>query len=203
MIPRGIEVLIKKASIDPAFRKLLLGKRAAAAEEIGLELAESETAMLKVIAVEQLDAIIECTSIAPATRRIFLGKAASVMLAALGAGVTGCGNETHDEELSSPETSDSAQPSTTKPDDYEITNQSPEIIKAGEYHPSYNLVKPGEDPPDHRVEKSPWADPNAKPVEFKPDTRPPPEYRGPPGAVYVGIRASYGIRPNRPPAKER
>lgn len=33
-IPRGIEVLVKKAAIDPAFREVLLEKRGAAAAEI-------------------------------------------------------------------------------------------------------------------------------------------------------------------------
>ena len=35
-VPRGIEVLLKKASVDPAFRELLLSRRAEAANAIGL-----------------------------------------------------------------------------------------------------------------------------------------------------------------------
>ena len=38
-IPRGIEVLVKKAAVDPAFRTLLLERRGQAAEAIGLVLA--------------------------------------------------------------------------------------------------------------------------------------------------------------------
>ena len=37
-IPRGIEVLVKKAAVDPQFRRLLLEKRGEAAKEIGLAL---------------------------------------------------------------------------------------------------------------------------------------------------------------------
>ena len=37
-IPRGIEVLVKKASVDPRFCDTLLRRRADAAKEIGLEL---------------------------------------------------------------------------------------------------------------------------------------------------------------------
>ena len=33
-VPRGIEVLLKKASVDPAFRELLLAKRSAAARSL-------------------------------------------------------------------------------------------------------------------------------------------------------------------------
>src|SRR4030042_1117067 len=45
-IPRGIEVLIKKAAVDPEFRAVLLEKRAAAADEIGLVLDPAEGLML-------------------------------------------------------------------------------------------------------------------------------------------------------------
>ncbi len=37
-IPRGIEVLVKKASVDRVFRAKLLTERASAAGDIGLEL---------------------------------------------------------------------------------------------------------------------------------------------------------------------
>jgi len=45
-IPRGVEVLVKKAAVDPAFKKLLLEKRAGAAEAIALKLEPAEAAML-------------------------------------------------------------------------------------------------------------------------------------------------------------
>jgi len=92
-IPRGVEVLVKKASIDPEFRELLLSKRAAAAEAIGLALTPAETAMLNTVPRDQLEAIIARTSVHPKQRAAFLGKAAAVMIAALGAGglSSGCG----------------------------------------------------------------------------------------------------------------
>ena len=89
-IPRGIEVLVKKAAVDPAFRTLLLERRAGAAEEIGLTLAPAEVAMLTAISAAQLDAIIARTTVDPMSRAAFLGKAAAVMIAAL-AGGAGCG----------------------------------------------------------------------------------------------------------------
>ena len=88
-IPRGIEVLVKKASVDPAFRALLLERRAEAAVEIGLTLDPAEAAMLDAIPAAQLDAIIARTTVDPVSRAAFLGKAAAVMIAALGAGA-GC-----------------------------------------------------------------------------------------------------------------
>jgi len=88
-IPRGIEVLVKKASVDPEFKALLLERRSEAAREIGLELAPAETAMLNGAASGQLEAIIAQTTVSPVSRAAFLGKAAAVMLAALGAGA-GC-----------------------------------------------------------------------------------------------------------------
>ena len=82
-IPRGIEVLIKKASVDPEFRQLLLDKRGQAAREIGLELTEAERNMLSSIPAEQLEKIIDKTKVEPEERKIFLGKTAKLMLVAV------------------------------------------------------------------------------------------------------------------------
>ncbi len=89
-IPRGIDVLIKKASVDPAFKQLLLEKRAEAAEEIGLTLDPAEAMMLRVVPDNQLQSIIAQTRVPDAHRRAFLGKAAAAMLAALGVFAPGC-----------------------------------------------------------------------------------------------------------------
>ena len=87
-IPRGIEVLVKKASVDPEFRQLLLDRRAEAARAIDLELTEAEQNMLSSMPVEQLEKIICKTKVKPEHVKIFLGRAAMLMLAvAAGAGV--------------------------------------------------------------------------------------------------------------------
>jgi hypothetical protein len=83
-IPRGIEVLVKKAAVDPAFKALLLEKRAGAAESIGLRLDPTEVTMLTTIPEAQLSAIITGTKVAPGIKKAFMGYAAAVMLAALG-----------------------------------------------------------------------------------------------------------------------
>jgi hypothetical protein len=88
--PRGLEVLLKKAAVDAEFRVLLLENRSRACAIIDLELDPAETAMLDTMPAKQLDAIIQRTRVPPEDRRVFLGKAASVMLAALGAGISGC-----------------------------------------------------------------------------------------------------------------
>lgn len=93
MIPRGIEVLVKKASVDEGFMAVLLERRAGAAGEIGLELADTEKAMLESIPAAQLEAIISQTKVKPQNRRVFLGKVAAAMLAAVGASVVGCDSE--------------------------------------------------------------------------------------------------------------
>jgi len=84
LLPRGIEVLIKKASVDPEFRTLLLDSRAAAAETIGLELETAEATLLEAVPAAQLEAVIERTVVNPMSRAVFLGCAAASMLAALG-----------------------------------------------------------------------------------------------------------------------
>src|SRR5512140_2192715 len=62
-IPRGIAVLVKKASVDPTFRAPLLAQRAKAAGEIGLLLTPEETLMLNHVPAAQLEAIIARTSV--------------------------------------------------------------------------------------------------------------------------------------------
>jgi hypothetical protein len=83
-IPRGIEILVKKASVDPAFRKLLLETRADAAREIGLELEPTEIAMIDNVPESQLQSIILKTIVLPRHRAAFLGKVAAAMLLTLG-----------------------------------------------------------------------------------------------------------------------
>ena len=84
-IPRGVEVLVKKAAVDPAFKKMLLEKRAGAAEAIALGLEPAEAAMLEAVPEAQLEAIVAHTRVAPKFRPAFLGYAAGAMLAALAA----------------------------------------------------------------------------------------------------------------------
>jgi hypothetical protein len=85
-VPRGIEVLVKKAAVDPEFKALLLAERSGAATEIGLELSDAEAAMLDGVPEAQLGAIIANTAVSPKMRPAFMGRAAAVMLAVLGTG---------------------------------------------------------------------------------------------------------------------
>lgn len=90
-IPRGIEVLVKKAAVDTDFKTLLIKRRAAAAEEIGLELQPAEAAMLASVPAPQLEAIIARTVVPHEYRRAFFSKAAATMLATVGLVTsTGC-----------------------------------------------------------------------------------------------------------------
>jgi hypothetical protein len=84
-IPRGVEVLIKKAAVDAAFRERLLKERAGAAALIGLRLDRSEAAMLTAIPADQLDAIVSATRVPSRLHGVFMGAAAAAMLAAVGA----------------------------------------------------------------------------------------------------------------------
>ncbi|UCE27637.1 MAG: hypothetical protein JSW52_02475 [Candidatus Coatesbacteria bacterium] len=89
-VPRGIEVLVKKAAVDPDFKTELMERRSGAADIIGLELNGAEAAMLDGIPAEQLSAFIANTKVAPRLRPVFRGYAAAAMLAALGVAVAGC-----------------------------------------------------------------------------------------------------------------
>jgi hypothetical protein len=89
-IPRGLEVLIKKAAVDPAFKKVLFEKRAEAAKALGLKLTPAEEAMLAVVPLPQLEGIVAHTRVSPGLRPAFLGYAAGAMVAALAATTSGC-----------------------------------------------------------------------------------------------------------------
>jgi hypothetical protein len=89
-LPRGIEVLVKKAAIDGEFKALLFKMRARAAKEIALELDASEAAMLDAIPPTQLETIIASTKVDKKVRPAFLGRVAAIMIAALGVGAAGC-----------------------------------------------------------------------------------------------------------------
>ncbi len=89
-IPRGIEVLLKKAAVDPEFRQLLLEQRGASAASIALDLASSEEALLRAIPSPQLERIIAHTVVPMEQRRVFLGRVAAAMLALVGVGLAGC-----------------------------------------------------------------------------------------------------------------
>jgi hypothetical protein len=93
-IPHGIEVLIKKASVDPSFRGRLLEKRAEAAREIGLELSPAEVAAINAVPPAQLEQIIASTRVPEMQRRAFLGQVGAAMLAALTIGLSGCETQT-------------------------------------------------------------------------------------------------------------
>ncbi|MCL2710193.1 MAG: hypothetical protein FWE95_04870 [Planctomycetaceae bacterium] len=82
-LPRGIEILLKKASVDAEFRELLLADSNQAAMSIELELAPVEQAMLQTLPKEQLATVIDRTEVPLAHRRAFLGTAAATMLALL------------------------------------------------------------------------------------------------------------------------
>ncbi|MHC5056755.1 MAG: Os1348 family NHLP clan protein [Planctomycetota bacterium] len=89
-LPRGIEVLVKKAAVDPEFRARLLEARAEAAAEIGLDLDAAEAAMLMAIPAAQLGAIIASTKVDEKVRPAFLGRVAALMIAALGVSGASC-----------------------------------------------------------------------------------------------------------------
>jgi hypothetical protein len=86
-IPRGVEILIQKAAVDPDFKAVLLAKRSAAAAEVELTLSPAEAAILDAVPADQLEAIIAGTKVPEKTRRVLLGTVTVAALGALGAAV--------------------------------------------------------------------------------------------------------------------
>jgi hypothetical protein len=89
-ISRGVEILVKKASVDAEFRALLLEKRAEAAREIDLQLSAAETLLLNSVPRAHIERIIANTTVPTEHRRVFLGRVAALMLAVLGTQLEGC-----------------------------------------------------------------------------------------------------------------
>jgi hypothetical protein len=96
-VPRGIEVMVKKAAVDPVFRELLFAQRGGAAKSIELELDPAENAMLNAIPQAQLTQIVSQTTVPDEQRRVFLGRLAGAMLALLGVGLASCDPLVHTE----------------------------------------------------------------------------------------------------------
>ena len=170
-IPRGIEVLIKKASVDGEFKQLLLDQRDAAAETIGLKLDPSEVFMLRAAAAEQLEAVIAQTRIPVKQRRAFLTNAAAVMLAALGVASSGCILGIRPDRPDEPESEDE------RPDFNPTRGIEPDLPPERppeEYEPGVEEPPPEPERPDR--------------VPVTDGIRPDP------------IPTSKGIRPDRPPA---
>jgi hypothetical protein len=88
-VPRGIEILLKKAAVDESFRKILLSDRLNAADAIGLALNPVEVSMLKAIPEPALERMVFATKVQPKIRQAFIGYTAAVMLAALTAASDG------------------------------------------------------------------------------------------------------------------
>jgi hypothetical protein len=81
-VPRGIEVLLKKAAVDAGFRAALLERPAEAPAAIGLELGPTEATILRAVRPEQLRAAIAHTRVDPRAVPVFMGRDAGAMLEA-------------------------------------------------------------------------------------------------------------------------
>ncbi|MBC8877018.1 MAG: hypothetical protein H8E44_46920 [Planctomycetes bacterium] len=186
-IPRGIEILVKKAAVDPEFREVLLSRRAEAADEIGLKLDPAEAMMLQAAPAEQLGAVIDRTVVPQEHRRVFLGKAAAAMLAALGLAQTGCGG---------PAPTGSRPDSPKKPTSWGSRPDRPAVTGI-----EPDMPEPNEPPEDGSTEGA--AEPNQAVEE--PATEQPND--SPPDQTIRGIRpdrvpAPTGSRPDLPPSSE-
>lgn len=193
-IPRGIEVLVKKASVDAEFKGLLLAERGEAAKRIGLVLDPAETLMLRAVPASQLEAIIARTSVSQEHRRAFLGQAAAAMLAAMGLAAPGCGG------------GDSKGPPVTgiapdrprekgptegeRPDRVDIKGERPDKPE-----PSGEKSEPAEPPApgENETEPSEPGLPGENPL--RPDRIPVPEGIRPERPEHVPV--TDGIRPDR------
>jgi len=136
-ISRGIEILLRKAAVDLAFRPILIAEREHAAESIALVLSSSEKAILSGIPAESLDRMIEALAREPLPethRRAFLGQAAAAMLAIVAGGaMEGCaGPEDRSEAPPEPPEVVEDIPETIPVETIEEIEDDPQVITLGE-----------------------------------------------------------------------
>ena len=140
-VPRGIEVLLRKASVDEAFRGRLLTDFEAAARSIDLELAPGERAVLGSVTPAALSAMIARVEIPAEHRGVFKGRAAAAMLAIVagtafacsppGIAPGGCVVQPEEQQEQPAEQKD-AKPRDGKPRDGKPKDGDDEGIQAGE-----------------------------------------------------------------------
>ena len=195
-VPRGIELLVKKAAVDPEFRTVLHEKRAGAAREIDLTLTSAETAMLNAVPSGQLEAIIAATRVRPTTMPALLGKSAAAMLLALAAIAVGCdsGGVVLGEQPDRPEATEPAEKE-GRPDQGPVKPKDPKTITTTGIVPH----------PDEQ----PATEPEKPAEQPQPEVQPPEEPPTPTPAPHVtrGIQPdrplmTKGIRPDRPKAEQ-
>ncbi|TET35908.1 MAG: hypothetical protein E3J72_09725 [Planctomycetota bacterium] len=88
---QGIEKVLALAALDEKFRENLFSDRAAALDECGLELTDSERSILMSIPEEQLQSAIKSTKVPEYARRAFLKGASAAVVAALAITTFGAG----------------------------------------------------------------------------------------------------------------
>jgi hypothetical protein len=71
-IPRGVEILLKMAAIDPIFRKRLIHMRGQASQDLGFKLAFSEAMILEAVPEKQLQSMIDAMRISDEEREVLL-----------------------------------------------------------------------------------------------------------------------------------
>lgn len=216
-IPRGVEVLLKKAAVDPSFKTLLVEKRDGAAAEIGLVLDPAEALMLRAVPAAQLEALIAATRVTPAQRPAFLGRAAAVMLVALGAGaVAGCdwigyGIRVDHPPVAQPDNLSGASCPSAAPSEPQKPPATSEPSAPPPPPSPTRGIQPDRPPAPKPPEKKPAPAPDAKPAEplttkvYPVPTDPPPPNFTPPTGESVGRpprdASSAGIGPGRPPPR--
>jgi len=80
-IPRGLELLIKRASIDLEFKQELIQKRTRLLEELDITIDATESSMLACVPEEHLSRMIDATEVPPAQRKAISTGSVAAMIA--------------------------------------------------------------------------------------------------------------------------
>jgi len=209
-VPTGIQVLLRLAALDPAFRRQLTERRGDVAQAAGVELTPSERAILAAIPAAQLDQMAASMPPPPPPRREFLRKTAATAVVLLGGAamaepLAGCVRG-HGCDEPSPFRQDQ-QPATTGivPDIPEDTGE-PVPSRPKDPHPTRGITH--HEPPPPRPDQPPpptgIAPDVPQPQEEQPQQEQPqtiPELEEPPVERPEARETETGAAPDEPPPK--
>ena len=181
-IPTGMQQLVRLASVDSAFRAVLVEKRSGVAEAAGVTLTGSERAILDAVPASQLQAMAGTLPPPSGDRRSFLRRAAASAVLLLGGASLGGSVGCRESGLARPSTSMMARKGGAAPD------PPPEPLRPERAEPTKGILPDLPPPRDVEAPEDTGDVPPERPERPRP-TR---------GSRPDRPNATRGIRPDRP-----
>jgi hypothetical protein len=202
-VPTGLQRLLRLASVDEAFRGELLRRRAEMATVAGIELSQSERAILAVVPERQIATMVENLPPPSADRRDFLRQSARAAVLLLGGAALTGSEGCRDPQPRSEETKRPMHLEQTKgerPDPPPERHHVPDPVDAAPARPQQTPVPAGIRPaPSPPPEPKASAEPDPQPVVIGGLVAEPPPSR----IEQNEMQAKGGAAPDEPPPRPK